>query len=86
MPVGQVQLKPLGLGDRRHKWLQPPFSTAHGVDTGEGAGEGSTVGTKAEGGWEEACVGPGLLTGGPPAVEDVDVHEVLQILLQGLPV
>lgn len=31
-------------------------------------------------------MGQGLLTWGPPAVEDMNVHEVLQILLQGLPV
>lgn len=31
-------------------------------------------------------MGQGLLTWGSPAVEDMDVHEVLQILLQGLPV
>lgn len=86
MPVGQVQLKPLGFGDRRHKWLQPPFSIAHGVVTGKGGGEGSIMRTTAQGGQEEAGGGPGLLTWGPPAVEDVDVHEVLQILLQGLPV
>ena len=38
IPVGQVQLKPLGFGDLRHRWLQPPFSTAHGVVTAEGEG------------------------------------------------
>lgn len=86
MPVGQVQLKPLGFGDRRHKWLQPPFSIAHGVVTGKGGGEGSIMRTTAQGGQEEAGGGQGLLTWGPPAVEDMDVHEVLQILLQGLPV
>ena len=31
-------------------------------------------------------MGQGLVTWGPPAVEDVDVHQVLQVLLQGLPV
>lgn len=34
----------------------------------------------------EATAVQGLLTWGPPAVEDVDVHKVLQVLLQGLPV
>lgn len=41
--------------------------------------------TMAEKG-REASSGQGLLTWGPPAVEDMDVHEVFQILLQGLPV
>lgn len=31
-------------------------------------------------------MGQGLVTWGPPAVEDVDIHQVLQVLLQGLPV
>lgn len=42
--------------------------------------------TIAEGSRGEASVGQGLLTWGSPAVEDVDVHEVFQVLLQGLPV
>lgn len=42
--------------------------------------------TKAQKGQGEPGMGQGMLTWGPPAVEDVDVHEVLQILLQGLPV
>lgn len=42
--------------------------------------------TVAEGSQGEASVGQGLVTWGPPAVEDVDVHQVLQVLLQGLPV
>lgn len=33
MPVGQAQLEPLGGGARRHRWLQPPLFTAHGVRT-----------------------------------------------------
>lgn len=86
MPVGQVQLKPLGFGDRRHRWLQPPFSLAHGVDTAGGGGGGSKGRSTAKEGQGEASAGRRLLTWGPPAVEDMDVHKVLQILLQGLPV
>ena len=51
MPVGQVQLKPLGFGDRRHRWLQPPFSVAHGVDTGWGGG------SQREGPWQREQAG-----------------------------
>ena len=47
---------------------------------------GSIRKTVAEGSQGEARVGQGLVTWGPPAVEDVDVHQVLQVLLQGLPV
>lgn len=34
----------------------------------------------------KAGAGRGPLTWGPPAVEDMDVHKVLQVLLQGLSV
>lgn len=33
MPVGQAQLEALGVGARRHRWLQPPLFTAHGLCT-----------------------------------------------------
>lgn len=35
MPVGQAQLEALGAGARRHRWLQPPLSSAHGLRTAE---------------------------------------------------
>ena len=33
MPVGQAQLEVSGEGARRHRWLQPPLLTAHGLLT-----------------------------------------------------